>query len=116
MLVAPFTTEFYTIFPAPNADEFIDLIDHACNTKDIDNDHFDWGNKCKIDRIPLSWKDTIHLYKPSIELLYKELNKSFNYILFDPWINLYKRGYHQEIHAHKGNDISSVFNLCTFGF
>ena len=109
MLVAPFTSEFYTIFPAPNADEFIDLIDQACKNKDIDNDHFDWGNKCKIDRIPLSWKDTIHLYKPSIELLYKELNKSFNYILFDPWINLYKRGYHQEIHAHKGNDISSVF-------
>ena len=22
---------------------------------------------------------------------------------------MYKRGYHQEIHAHKGNDISSVF-------
>ena len=27
MLTAPFTSEFYTIFPAPNADEFIDLID-----------------------------------------------------------------------------------------
>ena len=109
MLVAPFTSEFYTIFPAPNADEFIDLIDQACKNKDIDNDHFDWGNKCVIDRIPLSWKDTIDLYKPSIELLYKELNKSFSYTLFDPWINLYKKGYYQEIHAHKGNDISSVF-------
>ena len=109
MLVAPFTSEFYTIFPAPNADEFIDKINKSCNTKKIDNDHFDWGDKCKIDRIPLSWKDTIHLYKPSMELLYKELNKSFSYTLFDPWINLYKRGYHQEVHAHKGYDISSVF-------
>ena len=106
MLVSPFTSEFYTIFPAPNADEFIELIDKS---KDINNDHFDWGSKCKIDRIPLSWKDTIDLYEPSIELLYKEFNKSFSYTLFDPWINLYKKGYYQEIHAHKGSDISSVF-------
>ena len=106
MLVAPFTSEFYTIFPAPNADEFIEFIDKS---KDVNNNHFDWGSKCKIDRIPLSWKDTIDLYKPSIELLYKEFNKSFSYTLFDPWINLYKKGYYQEIHAHKGSDISSVF-------
>ena len=106
MLVAPFTSEFYTIFPAPNADEFIEFIN---NSKDINNDHFNWGDHCKVDRIPLSWKDTIHLYKPSIELLYKELDKSFSYTLFDPWINLYKRGHYQEIHGHKGYDISSVF-------
>ena len=31
MLVAPFTSEFYTIFPAPNADEFIDLASDALN-------------------------------------------------------------------------------------
>ena len=106
MLVAPFTSEFYTIFPAPNADEFIELIDKS---KDINNDHFDWGSKCKIDRIPIPWQDAIELYKPSIELLYKEFSKSFSYNFFDPWINLYKKGYYQEIHAHKGNDISSVF-------
>ena len=109
MLVAPFTSEFYTIFPAPNADEFIDSINESCNSKKINNDHFIWGTYCKVDRIPLSWKDTIDLYKPSIELLYKEFSKSFSYTLFDPWINLYKRGYYQEIHAHKGYDISSVF-------
>ena len=106
MLTAPFVSEFYTIFSAPNADQFIELIDKS---KNVNNDHFDWGSKCKIDRIPLSWKDTIDLYEPSIELLYKEFNKSFSYTLFDPWINLYKKGYYQEIHAHKGSDISSVF-------
>tara|TARA_B100001769_G_C21832491_1_gene452080 strand:- start:98 stop:658 length:561 start_codon:yes stop_codon:yes gene_type:complete len=109
MLVAPFTSEFYTIFPAPNADELIDVINKICDTKDIDNDYFDWGSRCKVDRIPLSWKDTIELYKPSIELLYEKLSKSFSYTLFDPWINLYKKGFYQEIHAHKGYDISSVF-------
>ena len=68
MLVSPFTSEFYTIFPAPNADEFIELID---NSKDVNNDHFDWGGHCKVDRVSLLWQDTIDLYKPSIELLYK---------------------------------------------
>ena len=106
MFVAPITSEFYTIFPAPNADEFIDLID---NSNDVNNDHFDWGGHCKVDRVSLLWKDTIDLYKPSIELLYKEFSKSFSYTFFDPWINLYKRGCYQEIHAHKGHDISSIF-------
>ena len=109
MLTAPFVSEFYTIFSAPNADELIEFVNKTSDTKDIDNDHFEWGSKCKIDRIPIPWQDAIELYKPSIELLYKELNKSFSYTLFDPWINLYKKGYYQEIHAHKGYDISSVF-------
>ena len=26
MLTAPFTSEFYTIFPAPNADELIEFV------------------------------------------------------------------------------------------
>mgnify|MGYP005622815763 FL=1 len=29
--------------------------------------------------------------------------------MYDPWLNLYKRGYYQEIHDHAGLDISSVF-------
>ena len=109
MLTAPFVSEFYTIFPAPNADELIEFVNKTSDTKDIDNDHFEWGSKCKIDRIPIPWQDAIELYKPSMELLYKEFSKSFSYNFFDPWINLYKKGYYQEIHAHKGNDISSVF-------
>ena len=109
MLTAPFVSEFYTIFPAPNADELIEFVNKTSDTKDIDNDHFDWGGHCKVDRIPIPWRDVIELYKPSMELLYKEFSKSFSYNFFDPWINLYKKGYYQEIHAHKGNDISSVF-------
>ena len=25
----------------------------------LDNDHFDWGGHCKVDRVSLSWRDTI---------------------------------------------------------
>ena len=29
--------------------------------------------------------------------------------MYDPWLNLQKKGYYQEIHDHAGLDISSVF-------
>ena len=29
--------------------------------------------------------------------------------MFNPWLNLYERGYYQELHCHKGNDLSSIF-------
>ena len=36
MLTAPFVSEFYTIFPAPNADELIEFVNKTSDTKDID--------------------------------------------------------------------------------
>ena len=29
--------------------------------------------------------------------------------MFNPWLNLYERDFYQEIHCHKGYDISSIF-------
>ena len=109
MINIPFSSEFYTVFPAPNSDELISKIDDVCNTQQVDNDFFEWGRYCKVDRIPLIWQDFLDLFKPSLELLSKKLNKSFDYTMYDPWLNLYKRGYYQEIHDHAGIDISSVF-------
>ena len=43
------------------------------------------------------------------EDLVKTLDKKFNYTMFNPWLNLYERGYYQELHCHKGNDLSSIF-------
>ena len=107
MINIPFSSEFYTVFPAPNSDELISKIDDVCNTQQVDNDFFEWGRYCKVDRIPLIWQDFLDLFKPSLELLSKKLNKSFDYTMYDPWLNLYKRGYYQEIHDHAGLDISS---------
>ena len=109
MINVPFSSEFYTVFQAPNAEEFISAIEDTCKTKKVNNEIFEWGRYCKVDRIPLIWQDFIELFKPSLELLSKELNKSFDYTMYDPWLNLYKRGHFQEIHDHGGLDISSVF-------
>ena len=108
MIVTPFTSDFYTIFPAPNVEELTEF----CNKKsksEVRNDLFSWGKLCKVDRVPLIWEEVINLYKPSMEILSQQLNKSFQYTMFNPWLNLYKKNYYQEIHCHKGYDISSIF-------
>ena len=109
MINTPFLSEFYTVFPAPNADDFISTIDKMCETKQVNNEFFSWGKHCKIDRIPVLWEDFYDLYKPSLEILSKDFKKLFEYTMYNPWINLYKRGYFQEIHDHAGHEISSVF-------
>jgi hypothetical protein len=47
--------------------------------------------------------------KPSIELFANDLEATIKYTMYNPWMNLYKRGDHQEVHEHSGNDISCVF-------
>ena len=109
MINTLFVSDFYTIFPAPNAEELFEFIEQKGNIENVDNDYFNWGSNCKVDRVPLKWKDIFDLYNPSIDFLSKLLDKKFNYTLFNPWINLYFKGYYQEVHCHKGYDISSIF-------
>ena len=104
-----FLSEFYLIFPAPNADELISTIENVCNTKEVNNDYFEWGEHCTVDRIPLENNNFESLLEPSIKVFGNKLEKDFDYTLYDPWLNLYKKGYFQEIHDHSGHDISYVF-------
>ena len=43
MINIPFSSEFYTVFPAPNSEELISKIDDVCNSQQVDNDFFEWG-------------------------------------------------------------------------
>ena len=104
-----FTTSFYSHFPAPNARELINAVDLYNNPDNIDNSKFTWGNLCDVDRIPLKKEDFHDLYKPSMEVAFQEFGGKFGYSMSDPWMNLYKRGQHQELHDHGGYDLSSVF-------
>ena len=108
MINIPFPSEFYTVFPAPNSDELISVVDEVCNTKQVDNDFFEWGKLCKVDRIPLLWQDFIDLYKPSIDVFCNQFSKDIKYTMYNPWLNLYKKGYYQEIHDHAGHDLSLI--------
>ena len=109
MITFPFKSEFYTIFPAPNSDELINLMDFYIDKNQFHNDDFNWGEYCKCDRIKLKWEELHSLLKPSLQILFNKLDKDVAYMIYNPWINLYKRGYFQEVHNRNGNDISCVF-------
>ena len=109
MINIPFSSDFFTLFPAPNAEELISSIEEICKTKKVDNDFRDWGKTCRVDTIPLLWQDFLDLYQPSIEVFCHLFKKDIKYTMYNPWLNLYKKGYYQEIHDHAGLDISSVF-------
>ena len=104
-----FGSSFYIKFSAPNKDEIIKSINLHVQLDDYDDDKFNWGKRCDVSRIPLKWEDFIELYKPSLDILSNKLKSQFNYTIYNPWINLYKFGQHQEVHDHCGNDFSCVF-------
>ena len=47
MINIPFSSEFYTVFPAPNSNDLISKIDDVYNTQQVDNDFFEWGRTGK---------------------------------------------------------------------
>ena len=102
-----FNANFFTIYQAPNANKLINKI-NSYTEDSIDNSDFSWGNKSSSDKIRLKWQDYMELLSPSIELLAEEFNADFDYTLYDPWINFYKRGDHQEVHGHPTH-LASVF-------
>ena len=103
-----FNSDMYWVYEIPNFDEIMNFVDEQTV---IDNSKFNWGNLCKVDRIPLNRDDTAHLLKPSTDLFCQEFKTKFNFRLFDPWINLYERGYYQEVHDHVENHLACVFFL-----
>ena len=103
-----FTSNFYAKYRAPNSDELINKI-NTYTEESVDNSAFSWGSKSSSDKIPLKWQDFMDLLKPSLKLFAEEFEVNFNFTLKNPWINLYKRGDHQEIHDHHGSHLSSVF-------
>ena len=102
-----FPTSYYWIFDIPNFHEIQEYV--KLKTK-VDNTNFTWGDICKIDRIPLSLEETKSILLPSIELFANKFRDSQNIKIYDPWINLYKENFFQEVHDHK-NDIACVMFL-----
>ena len=98
---------FYWHFRAPNAEEFIEAVEN-CH-EPIDNDQFRWGKECVIDRVPLKWESWMSIVTPSLHEVASQMNRIFGFVMYDPWINYYKRGYFQEVHDHAMQDLAMVF-------
>ncbi len=105
-----FKNYFYYKYQAPNAQELIDSLS-SYTEESINNDKFKWGNACIIDRVPLKREDYYNLLRPSLELLMQDFGSKFNYDMYDPWLNFYRKGSFQDIHDHSQNDLACVFFL-----
>jgi len=103
-----FNNNFFIKFQAPNAEEFIKELETENN---IDNSVFSWGSLCTVDRVPLTWQKYIDFMSPSLHVLSDHIGKPFQYIMTDPWLNIYSQGGFQEIHDHWDNDFSCVLFL-----
>lgn len=101
-----FPSSFYWCFDIPNFDEMRDFVNSKQQADDIPQL---WSIDCKVDTIKLQAQEVQSLIQPSFALFSEyAFSRSANIKMYDPWINLYKRGYFQEIHDHKV-DIASVF-------
>ena len=103
-----FKTNFYFKFKAPNSEQLNSKIEEISLDR-IANHVFGWGNdNCLVDKIPLSWTDWLDFFAPSLDLLSKELKYTGGYNVSDPWLNVYTKHYHQEIHDHP-TDLACVY-------
>ena len=107
-----FDTVNYWSFQIPNYEEILEFSSTKTD-EDVDNQKFDWGKHCDIDRIPVTGVEFQHLLQPSINLFSESFGKTFKYTLYNPWINVYKRGFFQEVHTHEPHDVSCVLFLNT---
>ena len=103
-----FPTSFFFKYKAPNADELIQKA-NSYGEELINNEEFTWNNHNASDCIKLKWQDWIKLFQPTLELFSAELKVNFKFHMYDPWLNLYKRGATQEVHDHFPCDFSLIF-------
>ena len=103
-----FPTSFFFKYQAPNAQEIIDKA-NSYSEDYVDNSKFHWNAYHVSDCIKLDWKDWIDIFKPTLNLLSIDLKADFKYTMYDPWLNLYHRGAHQEVHDHFPCHLSMVF-------
>ena len=100
---------FYCKFKAPNAEDLIKYV------LEVDKNYTkqEWQNDCELDTISCKWQDTMPLYEPSLQKFADLIEHQFEYTMFDPWINHYKRGHFEEVHDHVPHDFSSIFFVNT---
>ena len=96
---------FFVKFKAPNCEE---LTNFVLNKEEVYHS-FDWAEDCEVKTILCTWQETVELFKPSVHEFANHIKKTFNWIIYPPWINSYEKGGFQEIHDHAKFDFSCVF-------
>ena len=96
---------FFVKFKAPNQEE---LTNFVLNKEEVYYS-FDWAKHCGVNTISCTWQETMELFRPSVNEFANHIGKTFNWTIYNPWINCYERNGFQEIHDHSRSDFSCVF-------
>ena len=96
---------FYSHFQAPNSEELTDFV----YSKDEVYKTYEWAKDCSVKTIPCKWEESIDLLTPSVYQFADSIGSSFNWTIYNPWINCYRKGDYQEMHEHSRYDFSCVF-------
>ena len=101
-----FPTSFYWSYQLDNLEELNAYINSKSK---IDNSWFTWGEACQVDRISLKVEECHEFISPAIKNFADSFNKRVDLKLYDPWVNLYKKGFFQEVHDHKTDFAAVIF-------
>lgn len=103
-----FQSNFIIRIKPPNLDELLSKLNEYDHNH-VDNSRFNWGEYCKVDKVPLDIDEMMPYVIPSVDCISKELKYSGGYTIDNPWINLYSKGSFQEVHDHFPWALACVF-------
>ena len=78
---------FFVKFKAPNQEE---LTNFVLNKEEVYYS-FDWAKNCGVNTISCTWQETMELFRPSVNEFANHIGKTFNWTIYNPWINCYER-------------------------
>ena len=93
-----FPTTFFLKYKIPNFVELLEL--HEKYVTKESNTDFEWNFYCNVKTSNIPVEEALPVIKPSLDLLSKDIG-SFNFTMFDPWVNTYGKGSYQEVHDHR---------------
>ena len=104
-----FLNNYYYHAPCLHFKEIEDIV-NSYTEDDIDNDAFDWGYNCDMDKTPVKNSNIFPLILDNMGACAEDIYKidSSTWTIEEPWLNTYKKGQYQEIHDHAENDFSAV--------
>ena len=102
-----FLNNYYYHAPCINFNEIEDIV-NTYTEDDIDNDNFDWGNNCDMDRTPVRNSNILPLISDNFKAFADEVGAKVKAKLWEPWLNTYKKAQYQDVHDHAEHYFASI--------
>ena len=102
-----FLNNYYYHAPCLHFKEIEDIV-NSLTEDDIDNDAFNWGYNCDMDRTPVRDSNIYPLISDNLQAFAEGIGFKIKAKIWEPWLNSYKKGQYQEIHDHAEHIFGAV--------